>query len=182
MRSNVSSWLGPPYRNRKITDRARPPEPAPDADPAGFGFEPAADARSANEVPNNPAPATCSSLRRGIPSQACAGQGDADDDGACDAEDNCLSLPNPDQLDVNVDGYGNACDADYTDDSAVGGPDFRIFLSAFTHEVGTPGVNPQTDHTGDGVVGGPDFTLVQQMLGSFPGPSGLTCAGQPPCP
>jgi hypothetical protein len=115
------------------------------------------------------------------PSQACAGQGDADGDGVCDAEDNCLNVANPDQLDVNADGYGNACDADYSDDSMVGGPDFGIFGAAWGRAVGAPGVNPQTDHSGDGAVGGPDFSFALRGHGLPPGPSGLACAGSIPC-
>jgi probable HAF family extracellular repeat protein len=34
---------------------------------------------------------------------------DADGDGISDAEDNCPAAPNPDQLDTNGDGYGDAC-------------------------------------------------------------------------
>jgi hypothetical protein len=35
---------------------------------------------------------------------------DTDDDGICDAEDNCVQTPNPDQLDTDGDGLGDACD------------------------------------------------------------------------
>lgn len=36
---------------------------------------------------------------------------DADGDGIPDADDNCIDVPNPDQLDANRDGVGNACNA-----------------------------------------------------------------------
>ena len=36
---------------------------------------------------------------------------DADADGIADAEDNCVSLANPDQKDADLDGHGDACDA-----------------------------------------------------------------------
>ena len=44
---------------------------------------------------------------------------DGDGDGRPDSEDNCLEVANPGQADVNHDGFGDACDADYDDDGAV---------------------------------------------------------------
>ena len=35
---------------------------------------------------------------------------DTDQDGVPDSEDNCVFTPNPDQLDTDGDGIGNACD------------------------------------------------------------------------
>jgi hypothetical protein len=37
--------------------------------------------------------------------------GDADDDGVPDTADNCVSIPNPDQSDADLDRAGDACDA-----------------------------------------------------------------------
>jgi hypothetical protein len=116
------------------------------------------------------------------PSQACAGEADTDGDGVCDPEDNCVNAPNPEQFDVNADGFGNACDADYTDDSMIGVPDFGIFAANFGRSVGSPGTEPQADHTGDGTVGVPDFQVIFSGFGGPPGPSGLACAGSAPCP
>src|SRR5262245_51564982 len=56
---------------------------------------------------------------------------DADQDSVDDVHDNCLGVYNPDQLDTNQDGYGNACDADYDNDGVVEAPDFLLFGPAF---------------------------------------------------
>lgn len=115
---------------------------------------------------------------------------DTDSDLVPDAFDNCNLLsngPNPvppslftsNQVDSDVDGYGNACDADYDQDGNenVTGTDFQDFLAAFTG-----GPTTVTDHNGDGQTTTVDFqiflsafrltTAVDQV-----GPSGLACAG-----
>ena len=69
---------------------------------------------------------------------------DADCDGVPDVSDNCIDEANgpliPDaggnvQLDVDVDGFGNACDGDFNQDDFVGGPDFTVFLGCFNKAV-----------------------------------------------
>ena len=107
---------------------------------------------------------------------------DQDLDGVPDALDDCLIEANPDQLDTDQDGYGNLCDADFDGDGVVNALDFTLFRSAFLTPSGDPGWNLDADANGDGVVNGIDFSRFKLAYGATPGPSGLTCAGTPPCP
>jgi hypothetical protein len=107
---------------------------------------------------------------------------DEDGDGVLDGDDNCRTDANPTQLDTNLDGYGNACDADYTDDGVVGAPDFLQFAPKFGSASPNPLYDPEFDANGDGVIGAAEFLLLGRSFGGAPGPSGLACAGVIPCP
>ena len=48
---------------------------------------------------------------------------DADNDGVCDAEDNCVAVSNPDQTDMDGDSIGDFCDEDDDDADNDGVPD-----------------------------------------------------------
>jgi len=105
---------------------------------------------------------------------------DADGDLVPDSFDNCDVADNgpndgSNQVDTDIDGYGNACDADYDNDLAVTAGDFGIFLGTF----GGPG--DLTDHDGDGSVTAADFGVFLGQFGGAPGTSGLACAGTVPC-
>ena len=101
---------------------------------------------------------------------------DSDQDLIPDAYDNCLIVPIPLQGDSDRDGYGNQCDADWNNDGNVGGADFLIFSQFFGS------ASAEYDIDFDGLVGGTEFLLFSSMLGNAPGPSGLSCAGNIPCP
>ncbi|MEM9177027.1 MAG: hypothetical protein AAGC67_17545, partial [Myxococcota bacterium] len=66
----------------------------------------------------------------GLPAAGVAQDSDAD--GVPDSLDNCILDANPDQMDHDNDGFGTACDADYTGDASVTTKDFLHFLGCFS--------------------------------------------------
>jgi hypothetical protein len=94
-----------------------------------------------------------------VPSLECVDGYDTDSDGVCDYEDNCETIWNPKQIDVDSDERGNACDCDYNGDSVVGGPDFIIFLAAYNSTFPNASYNPVVDHDCDNDVDSDDFDL-----------------------
>ncbi|MCH2171108.1 S8 family serine peptidase [Myxococcota bacterium] len=107
---------------------------------------------------------------------------DTDSDGVCDSQDNCLEIENPGQVDSDVDGYGNSCDADFDGNGQVGSSDLNIFRAEFILSAGDWEFNPAVDLDANGSIGAGDLNLFRSLFGYPPGPSGLACAGQPPCP
>jgi hypothetical protein len=103
---------------------------------------------------------------------------DIDRDDIPDSTDNCVISANPQQLDPDLDGYGNRCDADFDQDGDTDQDD-TDFLS-FNCTGGTP--PPVCDLDEDGIAGNlADFGIFASLLGAPPGPSGLACAGTVPC-
>jgi len=105
-----------------------------------------------------------------------------DSDGDCvpDLLDNCTEVADPSQLDSDADGYGNACDADYDNNGAIGASDFILMRAGFGALEGEPEFDPALDSGGDGFVGGSDWNhLRTRMASQRLGPSGLACAGSP---
>jgi hypothetical protein len=99
---------------------------------------------------------------------------DMDGDGTPDASDNCLVVANPQQLDPDLDGYGNQCDADFDQDGDTDEDDFDFFSNCTT--------DPVCDLDENGFIGGfGDTGIFSALFGSPPGPSGLACAGTVPC-
>ena len=108
------------------------------------------------------------------------GPPDADGDTVPDPSDNCETIPNVNQIDADKDGYGCLCDQDTNQDNVVGGPDFSPILVNFG--AAATGAAASADTSCDGIVGGPDFAPILANFGSAVGPSGLSCAGEAPCP
>lgn len=101
----------------------------------------------------------------GATTQAAATEADTDGDGVPDSRDNCILVPNREQLDTDGDGYGNACDADLNNDGFVNSLDLAAMRNQFARR-GVPG-----DLNGDGIVNSLDISLFAKLFGKAPGPS-----------
>jgi hypothetical protein len=106
---------------------------------------------------------------------------DTDQDGVPDARDVCSEDADPEQLDSDRDGYGNACDGDYDGDGVVGTVDYVALQRAFGARAGQPRYDPRMDAEGDGLIGRSDLARMARLWDGPPGPSGLGCAGSAPC-
>jgi hypothetical protein len=109
---------------------------------------------------------------------------DTDGDGVPDNFDNCSAKSNgplsasgcTGQEDTDGDGYGNSCDADWDNDTFIGGTDFLIFSAAFGSMAGDAAFSEVADSDCDGNIGGTDFLLFSAQFNGSVGPSGLACA------
>lgn len=98
--------------------------------------------------------------------------GDSDLDGITDALDNCQLAHNPEQVDSDADGYGNACDGDLNGDGATTSQDNVLFRARLGQPSDAPVYSP-ADLNANGSVNAQDFVLFRRLLGSPPGPSGI---------
>jgi hypothetical protein len=109
---------------------------------------------------------------------------DADGDLVPNQFDNCSVVANgpnqtTNQVDCDLDGYGNRCDADLNQDCATTAADFGLWLGSFGSSVGAGSC--ELDFDGNGTITAADFGI---FLGKFsatgpanaPGPTGLACA------
>ena len=108
----------------------------------------------------------------GVPPVSDAGPcDDSDNDGICLEDDTCSAVQDASNLDVDSDGYGNICDADYNNDCLVQATDFNIFKGDFLVHA-----NSNVDCNGDGLTNATDFNCFKAAFLSPPGPSGVTSA------
>jgi hypothetical protein len=120
----------------------------------------------------------------GMQGYAALAISDTDSDGVPDVFDNCSLLANGPaagtlgcwaQEDGDLDGYGNACDSDFNNDSLTLVGDTAALMAGFASN------DANLDLDCDGRVLGADVTRHEALLGTAPGPSGLSCAGTIPC-
>ena len=110
---------------------------------------------------------------------------DWDSDGTPDVCDNCSEVVNAQQYDGDQDGYGDACDCDYSAsaNNACDGGDFIQFAGKFGTTV--PPTNCEYDHANNGAVDGGDFIAFAGLFGKLPGPACQAAPGGTtgiPCP
>jgi hypothetical protein len=96
------------------------------------------------------------------PSASFAGSllGNSDKDQLDDVVDNCRDVANPAQVDTDLDGCGNACDADYDNNGKVGATDFfrlRLCFNQFSTFVSGLGPCEPVDSDNNGKIGATDF-------------------------
>lgn len=92
---------------------------------------------------------------------------DVDGDGIGDACDVCIQVSNTRQIDSNGDGFGNACDGDLNNDGITNSLDLGILQTVFFSS------NADADMNSDGIVNSLDLGLYQQVFFKAPGPSAL---------
>ena len=83
--------------------------------------------------------------------------GDLDRDAVADSRDNCAQASNPDQLDSDGDGLGNACDFDYNNDGRVDAADAKLLQAAIGTDEGDEGFADAFDADSDGLIAGTDW-------------------------
>lgn len=97
---------------------------------------------------------------------------DSDNDDVGDDVDNCTLVANAGQVDANADGFGNACDADLSNDCIVNVVDLGLLRNAFFSS------DAEADLNSDGVVNVVDLGLMRTAFFDAPGPSAVaSCPG-----
>ena len=92
---------------------------------------------------------------------------DRDRDTLRDFLDNCVDAANPNQVDADDDGFGNACDADFNNDCIVNAVDLGFLRSVFFTN------DAEADLNSDGIVNAVDLGIFRSLFFQPPGPSGI---------
>ncbi len=95
---------------------------------------------------------------------------DQDEDGVPDESDNCISVPNANQRDVEGDGIGEMCDGDINGDGRVDLDDSQLIQKCVVRMIPC---KPKYDVDGDGRPSATDALRVALRAGLPAGPSGL---------
>ncbi|MEL7448549.1 MAG: hypothetical protein AAFN78_05025 [Pseudomonadota bacterium] len=93
---------------------------------------------------------------------------DSDTDGFADNVDNCSADSNPDQVDSDGDGFGNACDPDLNNDNAINFTDLGLLKARFFTN------DPDADFNVDGGVNFLDLAIMKARFFGTPGPGAQT--------
>ncbi|MFK8029612.1 MAG: thrombospondin type 3 repeat-containing protein [Gammaproteobacteria bacterium] len=91
---------------------------------------------------------------------------DTDLDSISDELDNCITASNFGQVDTDMDGFGNACDADFNQSCSTNFFDISLFSAEFL------GSNQLFDLNDDGAVNFLDYAVINASFLQPPGPSG----------
>ncbi len=97
---------------------------------------------------------------------------DTDGDGITNDADNCIDRANADQTDSDGDGFGDACDADLSNDCVVNATDLGLFRLQFFTTPASDNWDPAADFNSDNVVNTIDLGILRTLFFAPPGPTG----------
>jgi len=102
---------------------------------------------------------------------------DADRDGIADDQDNCILVPNPDQLDTDEDGHGDVCECgDFDGNGLVSTLDARLIQRCVTGEFACASL---CDVTGEGLCNTVDARIIQRFAVGEISKDALSCEARP---